>query len=167
MAWTTPKTDWNTGELVTAADINAIGENLAVLRQPSAAVASYTTPEDIVVNTAGEYADVDSLNMNLTVTTNGEDVLFHFDGTLTRARVGRSRDYTDTYNHIDIDIDGIRQGGDNGIVNVLATSGRRETSFTRLIQNLNPGTHTFKLQFKNWGNGVTLHAGAQFWVRGI
>ena len=31
MAWTTPKTDWETGELVAASDLNAIGENLAVL----------------------------------------------------------------------------------------------------------------------------------------
>ena len=32
MAWTTPKTDWETGELVAASDMNEIGENLAVLK---------------------------------------------------------------------------------------------------------------------------------------
>lgn len=32
MAWTIPKTDWNNGDLVTADDMNAIGENLAAVR---------------------------------------------------------------------------------------------------------------------------------------
>ena len=31
MAWTTPKTDWAAGELVTTEDLNAIGENLAAV----------------------------------------------------------------------------------------------------------------------------------------
>ncbi|MCY4020248.1 MAG: hypothetical protein OXG39_12650 [Chloroflexi bacterium] len=42
MAWTTPKTDWNTGELVTAADMNAIGENFAALKNLQTSVAAYT-----------------------------------------------------------------------------------------------------------------------------
>ena len=37
MVWTTPKTDWATGELVTAADMNAVGENLAALAAPVSA----------------------------------------------------------------------------------------------------------------------------------
>ena len=45
MAWTTPKTNWATGELVTAEDLNAINENLAALKHP--AIASYTTTQDI------------------------------------------------------------------------------------------------------------------------
>ena len=32
MAWTTPKTDWAVGELVTAEDMNTLGENLAALK---------------------------------------------------------------------------------------------------------------------------------------
>ena len=32
MAWTTPKTNWATGELVTAEDMNAINENLVALK---------------------------------------------------------------------------------------------------------------------------------------
>ena len=35
MAWTTPKTDWTTGELVSAEDMNAVGENLAALKDPA------------------------------------------------------------------------------------------------------------------------------------
>ena len=38
MAWTTPKTDWTTGELVTAADMNAVGENLAADKHLQATV---------------------------------------------------------------------------------------------------------------------------------
>ena len=33
MAWTTPKTDWAVGELVTAEDMNTLGENLAALKE--------------------------------------------------------------------------------------------------------------------------------------
>ena len=51
MAWTTPKNDWAAGELVTAEDMNSVGENLAALRFSSSAVAAYTTTEDIVVDT--------------------------------------------------------------------------------------------------------------------
>ncbi len=70
MAWTTPKTDWSTGELVTAEDMNAVGENLAAL------------------------------------------------------------------------------------------------SFTRLIQNLGAGSHSFKLQWKSRG-AARVFRRAQFWVREI
>ncbi len=79
MTWTAPKTDWNNGELVTAEDMNAIGENLSRLKTPP--IVAHTTAADISAN-AREFADVDSANLNLTITTNGDDVLVHFHGTV-------------------------------------------------------------------------------------
>ena len=41
MAWTTPKTNWATGELVTAEDLNAINENLVALKHPPTVVGTH------------------------------------------------------------------------------------------------------------------------------
>ncbi|MCY4536738.1 MAG: hypothetical protein OXE52_00765 [Chloroflexi bacterium] len=161
MAWTTPKTDWSTGELVSAADLNTMNENLAALRHPSTAVAAYTTTEDIVVDTDRElFEDIDSTNLNLTLVTAGGDVMVHFHGVFTR---GSDRD---TDNCLDILLDGNRQGGEDGLMRFGVYGRRRAQSFTHLFQNLGAGSHTFKLQWRNW-KLVRLYAGAQFWVREI
>ncbi|MCY3781938.1 MAG: hypothetical protein OXG78_16610 [Chloroflexi bacterium] len=154
MAWTTPKTNWATGELVTAEDMNAVGENLAVLRHPSTAVAAYTTTEDIVLPGTDSFADIDSDNLNLTITTSGGDVLVQFHGSLS----GGSSCI------LDVEIDGNRHGDtEHGVMDVYGWKYTRPiVSFTRLIQNLSAGSHTFKLQAKS---SLTLVAGAQFWVR--
>jgi len=156
MAWTTPKTDWETGELVAASDLNAIGENLALLG--NLASATYTTPQNISIGNS-PFVDVDSNNLSLTITTTGRDVLVHFDGVLNRT----------TNNHtivwFDIAVDGNRQSGDDGLVHFTSTTNDL-SSFTRLIQNLSAGSHTFNLQWKVH-RGVRLQAGANFWVREI
>ncbi|MCY4073757.1 MAG: hypothetical protein OXG60_20890 [Chloroflexi bacterium] len=159
MTWTTPKTDWNNGELVTAADINAIGENLAALKQP--ATAAYTTTAEIIGRTE-TFADVHS-NMRLTLATTGGDVLVHFHGSMEKV------DHSLTMLYCDIDIDGTRQGGEFGISRAYIDANDRAVSFTHLIQNLSAGSHIFRLQWKvQYGTvGVRLFAGAQFWVREI
>lgn len=160
MAWTTPKTDWNTGELVTAADVNAIGENLVALKHPI--IATYTTTEDIDADVR-EFADIDSTNLNLTINTTGGDVLAHFHGSMVQ------RDASSLY--LDIEVDGVRLGGDDGILkNQLRNvthdpSGARVVSFSRVIDNLDVGSHSFKLQWKGTRGTKTLRTGAQFWVR--
>ena len=75
MAWTTPKTDWTVGELVSASDMNTLGENLAALKQPATAVG--TTTAEIEMQSA-DYVDVDGGALNLSITTTGGDVLAHF-----------------------------------------------------------------------------------------
>lgn len=151
MAWTTPKTNWATGELVTAADLNAIGENLAALKNPS--TAAYTSTADITESIRTEFEDVDS-KFNLTLTTAGGDVVVHFHGSL---------DYADR--RFDVEVDGSRLGDvENGIYRSHIDPGF--VCFTHLIQELSAGSHTFKLQSK--GRSIrTLRASAQFWVREI
>ena len=152
MAWTTPKTDWETGELVAASDMNAVGENLAALKAPATAV--YTSTEDIAVPNHSTFTDIDSNKFNLTITTTGGDVLVNFDGAST------ANDF-----HIDVEVDGTRQGDVNhGLRRGGAYAHNEFVSFTRLIQNLSAGSHTFKLQGKR---DTTLRAGAQFWVREV
>lgn len=151
MAWTTPKTNWATGELVTAEDMNAVGENLVALKHPVTAV--YTLTEDISISNSGTFVDFDSDNLNLTITTTGGDVLAHFHGTVSHSGL-----------RLDIDVDGVRQGdAEYGIRRGGVT--KEMVSFTRLIRGLSPGIHIFKLQGRN--APATLLAGAQFWVREI
>ncbi|MCY4540588.1 MAG: hypothetical protein OXE52_20390 [Chloroflexi bacterium] len=157
MTWTTPKTDWATGELITANDMNAVGENLTVLKSPAMAV--YTTTEDINALTNSEFVDVDSINLNLAITTAGGNVLAHFDGVMVRG----SRD---TESCLDIAVNGVRIGGNQGLMRVKVEDEYISQSFTRVIQNLGAGNHTFRLQWKN-PNHVLLYAGAQFSVREI
>ncbi|MCY3831993.1 MAG: hypothetical protein OXG85_03180 [Chloroflexi bacterium] len=156
MAWTTPKTDWKTGELVAASDMNAIGENLAVLRNLGSA--SYITTERIS-KLGHTYTDVDSENLNLSITTSGGDVLVGFSGSLTRNN--------DNSCHLDIDVDGVSQGGviSQGVPGHSVYS----VSFTRMIQGLSAGSHSFKLRWRgsHRDRGFSLLTGAQFWVREI
>ena len=108
-----------------------------------------------------------ALNLAFTVDTKGGDVLVHFHGSLSAG------------NHIvymDVEVDGARIAGDDGIAReFLATSGKM-ISFSRLITNLSAGSHTFKLQWKAGSGTIKLYAGAgtstfdvhpQFWVREV
>ena len=163
MAWTTPKTNWATGELVTAADLNAICENLAALKNPP--TASGATTQDKY--TPWAFGDIDSDNLNLTITTTGGHVLIHLGGSV--------RNHSDAeraaHAFFDFDIDGQRQGGANGIIEVVYSGGYEKLSIVRLIQHLNAGTHTFKPQWRKIPDrrhaNARLNAGAQFWVREI
>ncbi len=160
MAWTTPKTDWTTGELVSAEDMNAIGENLATLQQFLGNIAVYTTPVYMDWASA-QFADVDSDNLNLTIATTRGNVLVHFSGSVWLHNGEKV--------YFDIDVDGTRQGDREGISRIENGTGGNymgNISFTHLIQNLSAGSHTFKLQSKTVG-GIRLYAGAQFWVREI
>lgn len=152
MAWTTPKTDWATGELVSASDMNAVNENVAALKNPATAV--YTLTEDMAFPNRSDFTDIDSNKFNLTITTTGGDVMVHFHGVTTRP------DFK-----IDVEIDGTRQGhADHGLRHGGGHADNELMCFTRLVQNLSAGSHTFKLQGR-WD--TTLRAGAQFWVREV
>ena len=150
MTWTTPKTDWTSDDLVAASDMNVIGENLAALKNPS--TAAYATAADMSISNSSAFADIDS-NFNLTITTTGGDVLVHFHGTVTHSGL-----------RIDVDVDGTRQG--DAAYGIRRGGLNHElVSFSRLIQGLSAGSHTFKLQGRS--SSATLRAGAQFWVREI
>ena len=156
MAWTTPKTDWATGELVTAEDMNAVGENLAVLG--NLAKASYLTTARYERYT-NDYVDIDSDNLNLTITTTGRDVLVHFHG---YAHAAGGNTLTTI---LAVDVDGTRYTGMS-----VALEGYYFTPivFTRLFEGLSAGSHTFKMLWTGQNNkGMLLAENAQFWVREI
>ncbi len=162
MAGTTPKTDWANGELVTADDMNEIGELLKRLVAPPP-TASYTTPSDIS-GRPSSWTDIDSNNLNFTLNTAGGDVLAHFQGAV---HSGDSRGQTVSFN---LEVDGVLQRGDTGIVSagLAANKLRMPVSFTNLIRGLSAGAHTFKLQWVSYQNKeIRLKKDAQFWLREI
>ena len=165
MAWTTPKTNWATGELVTAEDMNTVGENFAALKHQEMASYQSAMPSDNPL----QFAEADPNNLNLTITTAGGDILVHFDCTLSSN--------SNTYGAVvsfDFEIDGSRQGHDiNGIAYVTVPAGRTtysNVSISRVIQNLSAGMHTVKLVWRYDSHrqiaGGRLHQSA-FWVREI
>ncbi len=152
MAWTTPKTDWEVGELVSADDMNAVSENLVELDRVRKAVAAHTTIADLSIPKSTTFVDIDS-DLNLTITTAGGDVLVHFHGVVVNGPF-----------RIDVEVDGTRQGhADHGLRH--GGPNHELVNFTHMVQNLSAGSHTFKLQGRN--HATTLRSHAQFWVREI
>lgn len=155
MAWTTPKTNWATGELVAASDMNAIGENLALLGNLQKAVGTTTAR---ISSTSKIFVDVDSSNLNLTITTSGRDVLVQFSGTVNHDGGAKGR--------YDVEVDGTRLGGVDGLRWDTEHNGMVLT-FSHLVQNLSAGSHTFKLQWRTHGGTLNIYPYSQFWVREI
>ena len=135
------------------------------------ASASYTCDETADYQTTSTaFVDVDSTKLSLTITTNGGDVLVHFDGVARHRANGH-------YVYFDVEVDGSPLGGDDGLV-MTSDNQALTVSFTRLVTGLSAGSHTFTLQWKTDYADPTyypiLYAGAgtsnfdvhpQFWVR--
>jgi hypothetical protein len=167
MAWTTPRT-WAVGEAITADLLNEqLRDNLAELKDPPSANYELNEASDYTT-TSTSFVDVDATSgkLSLTITTNGGDVLVHFEGAIA---INSSNKV-----YLEIDIDGVPVGGDDGINVGKHGINPHVVSFTRLITGLSTGSHTFKLQWKVSAGTATLYAGAgtlgldvhpQFWVR--
>ncbi len=173
MAWTTPKTDWATGDLVAASNLNEIGDNFNALmtRLENGASSSIDRSTNYSTGSA-TWLDVDATEGNFkhTITTSGGNVLVGFTGTFGYGS-GTSR-----IMGLDLNIDGSRYAGDDGIVSHRFESDVNTVSFTALITGLSAGEHIFKLQWAVLASSTTftLYAGAgtsnydvhpQFWVQ--
>lgn len=161
MAWTTPKT-WNVGESLTAADLNEqLRDNMELLKSPQS---KHREPNDTTDYTTSNQAfvPIDNANLALQITPNGGDVLAHFHAYV---------DATNETAFFDIEVNGVRVGGDEGIT---AAVGRTPIAFTRLIPNVS-GATTFKLMWKSASGGqckimrssTTFDLRPQFWVREV
>jgi hypothetical protein len=166
--WTTPKT-WAAGELVTAAMLNThLRDNLEYLKTPPA--------DAYILNESGDYSttstsfvNVDGTKLALTIATAGGDVLVGFSGIASNTS-GGGRVY------LDVEVDTVRTGGDDGLVLITSSSAShaQNITFLKLVQGLSAGSHTFKLQYKVSTGTGTIYAGAgssgydthsQFFVR--
>lgn len=168
MTWTTPKT-WVTGEVLTASDLNTqVRDNLDALKSPPTAQVLLDESADFTT-TSTAFVDVDASRLALTITTGGGDVLVSFQGTLYQTH--------NSYNYLDVGVDGTRFGGDDGLLNVrLLSSAYATAAFNILVTGLAAGSHTFSLQWRVSAGTLKLFAGAgsasmdlhpQFWVREV
>lgn len=171
MAWTTPKT-WNADEVLTASDMNTyVRDNTEALRNRES--------DDYVLDGGTDYtyalatwADIDSTNLSLQVTISGEETHLevHFHGVFSVSAINSDV-------QLDFTVNGVRQGGQAGIIGMRFTSTgqRMPITFTRLIGPLSPGTYTINMQWKtNATATMTLYNGAagtvntdfesQFWI---
>lgn len=154
--WTQPR-DWSVDELVTAALLNEqLRDNLEFLKNPPTDLSDLDEASDYST-TSTSFVDIDATNLAQTIETEGGDVLVTFTGTVSHYQ-GAYRMY------FDIDVDGARQGGDDGIFSqVLMTQTNPYgvgICLAYWIQGLEAGSHTFKLQWKMNANTGYLFAGA-------
>lgn len=172
MAWSTPKT-WSTGELVTSSLLNThLRDQLIFLKDPPTGQYTLNQGSDYTT-TSSTYVDVDGTNLALTLVTAGGDVLVGFYGTFQHSTANAAV-------ALDISVDGVRQGGDDGLITGRAAStqnGYLPIAFVAMVRGLSAGSHTIKLQWKTTAATATLHAGAgsatygdshpQFWAREV
>ena len=149
-AWITPRT-WTTGELITAAIMNAhIRDNLNALFSPVANIASITTD---ITETSTSF--VDATGLTITFTTVGDTVVIGFVGTVSNSGSGATR------TTFTLDVDGVDEGGSEGLIQVNqkgAADGESNVSFTWRITGLSIASHTFKIEWKVSAGTATLHA---------
>lgn len=162
--WTTPAT-YSTGQLVTANDLNLIRDNLEFLKTPP--FASYLLNDSDYTTTSSSFVNVDNVKLSLTVTTYGGPVLIGFYASVYNATAGARIAF-------DVEIDGVRVAGDDGLVITTVSSTVSSASFLVWKTGLSAASHTFKLQWKSSAGTATLYAGqgssgwrvhSQFWVK--
>jgi hypothetical protein len=158
--WTTPAT-WANSVLVDATQLNThIRDNMDYLfTRPRSvntvnAAADYTTSSTSFVDVDGTGALTD---FTLSVTTTGGRLLVGFAGTINNA--GGNTTYR---GYLDVEIDGVRIGLDDGLFNFGYSTSVFPCSFVAMTDVLSVGTHTVKLQWKtnNAANVLTCYAGA-------
>jgi len=166
VAWTAPKT-WSS-EPLTSLDLNSnVRDNLNHLKDRlDSSAGNFVSGQSNLRTTATEFVDVDTLNLALTLTTHGGDVLLGFTGTVQCSKNSGSV-------YINVAVDDVDYVADDGIVrHVIGASNRHQPlSFVMLIPALSAGSHTFKLRWKASGSNtaymdvVRLHP--QFWAKEI
>lgn len=152
MAWTTPKTDFG-AETLTAAQMNAIGDNLEYLFSPNS---SYYLPNTSnYTSTSASYVSIDATlgNFRHQIDTDGGNVLVF--GSLV---FSNSSAATNTL--FDIEVDGVSIAPSTNMFNIRQeTAGVPELyTFIYPVEGLSDGNHTFELKWKIGGGTATIYA---------
>jgi len=170
MSYVAPTTK-TTGTLITAAIWNQdVVANIVAIKDPPTDNQRADEASDYT-SSSTTFVDVDSAgdpDFSLSITTTGGDIMVGFVGTMTNGTAA-ARAY------IDIALDGVRQGLDDGLFEHQAAGGTLfPCGFVYLIRGVSAGTHTIKLQYKVSSGTATIYAGAgsanadlhpQFWCR--
>ena len=142
--WATPKT-WNDGDPLTGTNMNdELRDELIAVKTPAHAYGKVDEASNYSINTTS-WTDVDTTNLAMTVVTSGGVIdvwfnanLYYVSGTGT------------TFAYLDIDVDGTRQGGDDGLAHLEITSTLTAAAIhvRCYVSGLSAASHTFKLQWK-------------------
>jgi len=164
MATWTPAKTWSVDEILTADDLNTyVRDNTTALHdRPADSVVTDGSGNQTTTSTSF----VDVTGVEVTIEVSGH-VMIGFNGMLGTSVIGG-------WVHLDIEIDGVRVGEDDGIAGAKTSAGSRTpVSFTWLSDELDPGSHDIKLQWKVSSGTGTLYSDngtadngwkAQFWV---
>lgn len=168
MAWTAPKT-WSS-EPLTSLDLNTnVRDNLNHLKDRlDSSAGNFLSGQSFLQTTATDFVDVDALNLALTLTTHGGDVLLGFICSVQSTRGGSI--------FFNVAVDDVDYVADDGIVahqvsGSVDSNRNKSLSFVMLISALSAGSHSFKLRWKTSSNNtakidvVSLHP--QFWAKEI
>ncbi len=148
MAWTTPVT-WVDDAVIEAVDLNAqLRDNMAYCHsgKPAVAIArnngSNYTP-------GASWANVDGTNLSISLST-----------TTGRALVMVSVQFAPAANShctlfLDVTVDGVRQGGTDGLACDISYEPLFGLAFTHLLTGLSTGSHTLTLQAKQTTNNAS------------
>lgn len=137
----------------------------------SASVIPPLAAQGRVVRTAGDVSTtstsfVDLTDASITLTTTARPVLIGLTGSCQNSIQGQNVMF-------DLDIDGTRQGGTNGLANLQADAANAQMTIglTYLTASLSAGSHTFKIQWRiSSGTGTIQASSTQpyvFWVTEI
>lgn len=159
--WTQPRS-WSVGELTTASLMNQhLRDNLDWLKTPPQGV--YTAPTSIVITST---TMVDILSP-ITITSAGGAFLVGLQACLSCSAASIAVTF-------DLLVDGVSQGGSNGICsfNGTGTGTIFNPSLVFYVSPKTAGSHTFKLRALVSSGSATIYAtsagvNAQFWVREI
>lgn len=152
MAWTTPKTDFG-AETLTAAQVNAIGENLEALKDPPQGNELSSLSGS---TSSTSYADMDGTNLSKSITITGDTIEVIFVGTFYNNTVG-------SINYLEVDIDG------TAVFECFRESVSTGTayfpiSFSIYVDGLSAGAHTVKMRWRTtsgtfvWQGGTAITA---------
>ena len=147
-AWTTPKQDWALNDIVAAPDLNAIGENLAYLKELSSRASATITP-------ASTGSASWTTHASLSLTTRGGDVQVCFYAGVYHTALGRA--------YFDVALDGTRvalNGADGSLELTPGGAGSAsQAALTLLLTGISAGAHTVALQWKTDAAGLNLTHG--------
>jgi hypothetical protein len=149
--WIPPKKNWNVNDIVTAQDMNAIGEDLDYLYQTGARAAA--TINATSTNGTASFATLVQVN----VTTRGGALLVGFYGAESHDASGSA--------YYDVAVDGTRKAlnGFSGSLETQPGSTPGPVCMTLLLTGIGAGAHTLSLQWRTSAQWLSMGVG-QFWL---
>ena len=141
MAWTTPKT-WSS-EPLTSLDLNTyVRDNQNHLKDRlDTGFSRIVSGGSPLTTTAEAFVDIDPIQLSLTLTTHGGDVLLGFTGTAQNSA-------SNAVTSLNVAVDGVDYFADSGVIEFKSDGSggnirNKPLSFVLLISGLGAGSHTF------------------------